>query len=325
MFWLRLKRVLRWGFVSFWRNGFVSLSSVLVMFVTLFVIGSLIFSNALLNDSLQEIREKVDVNVYFNLDAPEDSILDLRSSLERLPEVAFVEYVSREQALQNFRDRHQNDELILQALDELADNPLGAILNIKAKEPSQYEGIANFLQSDSALSVGEESIIDKINYFQNKEAIEKIDDIINSSQKSNLSITIFLVLVSIIVTFNTIRLAIYTAKEEISVMKLVGASNMRVRAPFVIEGVIYGVASGIIVMILFYPITFWLGPIFYPFSFFSNVAIGGSLGGLNLFDYYVDNFASIFSLIMVSGAVIGAISSFLAVRKYLKPQKNEKK
>jgi len=145
MFWTNVKRVVKSGFVSFWRNGFVSLASVLVMTVTLFVIGSVIFLLATLDSSLSDLKSKVDVNVYLNINASEEEALELKQSLEDLVEVKSVVYVSREQALENFKIRHENDASTLEALQEVSDNPLSAVLNIVAKDPGQYETIANFL------------------------------------------------------------------------------------------------------------------------------------------------------------------------------------
>src|SRR3989338_10512319 len=113
MFWTKIKRVLRWSFASFWRNGFVSLAAVAVMTVTLFIIGSLIFTGTLLRTSINALKDKVDVNVYFVTSAPEEEIFHLKKSLEALPEVVKVEYVSREQALVDFKTRHQDDQLTL--------------------------------------------------------------------------------------------------------------------------------------------------------------------------------------------------------------------
>jgi len=156
----------------------------------------------------------------------------------------------------------QDDQLTLQALDELDENPLGASLSIKAKETSQYEGVATFLQGrKDAIGPDETSIIDKINYFQNKGAIDQLTSIIDSSERSNLAKTIVLVIVSILITFNTIRLAIHNSREEIVVMKLVGASNWYARGPFIIEGVMYGIVSSTLALLLFYPVTLWFGPI----------------------------------------------------------------
>jgi len=286
----------------------VSLSSVLVMIITLFVITSTIFLGAFLNPSLEAIKNKVDINVYFVQTAPEEDILALQRALELLPEVkAPVEYVSREDALADFRLKHQDDQFTLQALDELGENPLGASLNIRAKEPSQYEGIAEFLKSKSALSKDGREIIDKVNYYQNKSAIDTLTRMINSANRLGFITTLFLVFVSVLITFNTIRLAIFMSRDEISVMRLVGASTMYIRGPFVVSGAIYGVVSGFITLVLFFPITMWLGNATEEFFV-----------GLNIFSYYIANFAQIFFVVIFSGAAIGALSSFLAVRKHLK-------
>lgn len=306
--WIKVKRVVRSGFYSFWRNGFVSLSSILVMVTTLFVIGSTIFLGTILSSTLQQIKDKVDVNVYFVTTAPEDEILTIKKNLEQLPEVAPpVVYVSRDQVLADFKNRHQNDEFTLQALDELGTNPLGATLNIKAKDPAQYESIVQFLNNENVLSPDGTSIIDKVNYAQNKDAIDRLTNIINSANSLGFILTIFLVAISILITFNTLRLVIYMSRDEISVMRLVGASTNYIRGPFFVAGAIYGFISGIITLIIFYPVTLWLG------NTTANFFVG-----LNVFDYYTANFGQIFLIIVGSGVAIGAISSFLAVRKYLK-------
>jgi cell division transport system permease protein len=308
MVWIKLKRVIRSGFFSFWRNGFVSLSSILVMVVTLFVIGSTIFSGVILQSTLEQIKDKVDINVYFLTSATENDILAMKTKLEQLPEVVPpVAYVSREDALAAFKVRHQNDQFTLQALEELGDNPLGATLNIRAKDPSQYESIANFLQSKNALSSDGTTIIDKVNYDQNKDAIDRLTNIINSANSLGFILTIFLIIISILITFNTLRLVIYMSRDEISVMRLVGASTGYIRGPFFVAGAIYGFISGILTLLIFYPITLWLGS--KTETFFV---------GLNLFKYYTNNFGQIFLIIVGSGIVIGSISSYLAVRKYLK-------
>jgi cell division transport system permease protein len=304
MFWTTTKRIIKSGFVSFWRNGFVSLSSVLIITVTLFTLGSIVFAGALLQSSLDEVKSKVDVNVYFVPTAEEGDVLALQKKLQSLPEVANVEYVSREKALENFRAKHASDEVTLQALDELGDNPLGAILNIKAKETSQYEGIAKFLDSQA----GEQgTFIDKVNYYQNKAAIDALTRIIDGGTTIALGVTIVLVAISILIIFNTIRLAIYIAREEISVMRLVGASNRFVRGPFIVSGVMYGIVSALITLVLFYPATFWISRV-----------TGTFFGGFSLISYYLQNLIQVVVLILGSGIVLGAVSSYLAVRKYLR-------
>ncbi|MBI2045890.1 MAG: ABC transporter permease [Parcubacteria group bacterium] len=307
MFWINTKRIIKSGFVHFWRNGVVSLASVLVMSVTLFVVGALIFMGALLDTSLQQIKEKVDINIYFITPAQENDILAIKKSLEALPEVTSVEYVSREAALAKFKDRHSGDYLTLQALDALDDNPLGATLNVRAKDTSQYESIARFLESKNALASDGATIVDKVNYYQNKTVIDRLTQIIKGSEQLGFAIALVLILVSIIITFNTIRLTIYISREEISVMKLVGAQNKYVRGPFIIEGMLYGVIASLIAIVLFYPATSWLGGLTEKF-----------FGGMNIFHFYIEHFGQIFLTLLGTGTALGIVASFLAVRKYLR-------
>ncbi len=304
MFTTSVKRIAKSGFFNFWRNGYVSLASVLVMVVTLFVIGSVLLTGVILDYTLQSIKSKVDINVFFVPSANEEDVLSLKRAVENLPEVASVEYQSRELVLAEFKERH--DETTISALEELEENPLGAQLNITAKDPSQYAGVANYLENQN-LSASGEVIIDHVNYNQNREAIEKLSQIITSVDRLGFILAITLIVVSVLITFNTIRLAIFISRDEIGVMRLVGASRSYIRGPFVVTGVMYGLVAGIITLALFYPITFWLGDATKDFFI-----------GLNIFNYYLDNFGEIMLVVLGSGVVIGALSSFLAVRKYLK-------
>ncbi|MDP1624910.1 MAG: permease-like cell division protein FtsX [bacterium] len=304
MLWINTKRILKAGFVSFARNGLVSLSSVLIITVTLFVLGGILFSGALLNSSLEEIKSKVDVNVYFVPVANESDVLALQNRLMALPEVASADYVSSEQALENFRNRHANDAVTLQALDELGTNPLGAIINIKATDPSQYEGIARFLDGENEARPG---FIDRINYYQNKVAIDTLSSMIDGGRKIAFAIALAFIIISMVIAFNTIRLTIYIAREEISVMRLVGASNKYIRGPFVVAGIMYGIVSAFITLILLYPATFWISSV--TGTFFS---------GFSIFAYYLHEFPMIFGLLVGAGVFLGGVSSYLAVRRYLR-------
>lgn len=303
--WLNTKRVARYGLAGFVRNGFVSLAAILIMTITLFVLSALLISSAALTSTLASLTDKVDVTVYFTTEATEAQVTDIQDSIKALPEVATVTYVTREQALADFRTRHQNDQLTMQALDELGDNPLGAALEVRAKQTSQYESIAKYLDTLQEGSLG--VAIDKVNFYQNKTAIDRLTSIIDTSRSLGLAIALILGLASLLITFNTIRLAIYTSRDEIGVMNLVGASHWYVRGPFMIAGVLYGVVAGVLVLFLLYPLTAWLGP--------SSEAF---LGAFNVFTYYTDAFVLMFLTIMGSGVALGALSSYLAVRRYLR-------
>lgn len=306
MVWVNAKRVIKAGFINFWRNGWVSLATILIMVITLSAIGSLIFGKAVLLTVLDQLENKVDITVYFKTDTPESEIVFLEDSLSKLDEVKALDYVSRDEALLAFEERHADNTLIIQSLEELEYNPLGASLNIKAKNPSQYESIARFLENGLSAQVGS-SIIDKINYRQNKMVIDRLTSILNTARNLGTGFSLVLVFVALLVTFNTIRLAIYTSKEEIKIMRLVGASNRYIRSPFMIEGVLYGVVSTVVAVAMFYPLTYWLGPLSERF-----------FGGINIFYYYLANFFQLFVILLTMGVLLGTVSSWIAARRYLR-------
>lgn len=304
--WVGFKRIVRAGFVGFWRNAFVSFASIFVMTVALFVIGTTILVDQVLGASLQNIEEKVDINVYFVTSAAEADMQELQSSLEALPEVAAVTYTSRDEALAQFRERHADDALTIQALEELGDNPLGASLSIRARNTEQYEGIASFLSERQGEEDPQAPIIDRVNFVKNQGAIEKLSAIIGAVERSSIVAMAVLVAAAVLITFNTIRLAIYTTREEISVMRLVGASNTFIRGPFMFQGVIYGLIAGVLTVLILYPIVLWLGPQTERFFEF------------NIFRYFVSDFVYIFGVLVGAGIFLGLISSILAVSRYLR-------
>lgn len=306
MFTTKIKRVIVSGYRNFTRSGFTSVASILVMTITLFVITSLIFIQAGLNSSLNNIKDKVDVTVYFLPDTDESSIKNVEEALEKLPEVKDVAYTSQEEALVEFKEKHSNDYLTLQALDELDENPLGASLNIKAKDPSQYESIAKYFESDAALSKGALTVIDKIDYHQNKVVIDRLTSIINGARKLGFVVSVILVLISILITFNTIRLIIYMSREEINVMKLVGAGGRYIRGPFIVSGILVGTVASVLTTLIFIPVSIWLGNQMTDFI------------GINLYTYYKANFFQLFIIMLGSGAIIGSISSVFAIHRYLR-------
>ncbi|MBC7981566.1 hypothetical protein H7X65_00650 [Candidatus Parcubacteria bacterium] len=303
----KIKRTVKSGAISFWRNGSVSLASVLILTVTLTVITMVLFSGVVLSSTLETIKNKVDIDIYFVKGATEDSILAFANDVKKNADVLDVKYTSRDQAYQNFKERHKDEEATIQALTEIGDNPLPASINVKAKDPNKYDTIVKFLK-DKETAMGSDTIIDKINYTEkNQQAIGSLNRIINASNKLGILVAIFFAIVSILITFNTIRLAIYIFREEVSVMRLVGASETYIRAPFVTVGILYGLVSAIVTTIILLPITHYAG------NWTEKLGTG-----INLFDYYRNNMAMITIALVVAGSLLGAISSFLAIKKYLK-------
>ncbi len=306
MFFVSVKRVIRSGVIGFFRNAFVSFATMLIMMITLFVIGASLFMNAALESTLEQIKNKVDINAYFLPGVSEDKVLEVKSALEQLPEVESITYTSKEDVLKQFKEEHKGDQLTIQALEELDENPFGASLAIRAKDPSQYERIAKFLEEHESAKSGENRILEKVNYNQNKLVIDRLNRFMNAIDTFVLFVSSFLVIASIMIVFNTIRLAIYTNKDEIEVMQLVGASNWFVRGPYVIEGILYGFVSGLIVLFAFYPLAAYFGTVSEQF-----------FGSFNTLTFYINEFGTLFLYIVGSGVLLGAISSFLAVRRYL--------
>lgn len=301
------KRISINGVKNFMRGGSVSFATVLIMTVTLAIIGLLLFLSAVLESTLDGIKDKVDVNVYFVTTAAEGDIVSLQRRLGELPEVERVTYTSREEALAEFRARHIDDELTLQALAELGDNPLGASLSIKAKDPGQYEGIVSYLSNAAPTGADGSAIIDRVNYYQNKLVIDRLSDVIDATETAGAFIVILFALASVVIAFATVRLAIHTARDEIAVMRLVGASNMYIRGPFIVAGIIAGALAGLIMLVLFYPVAYYAGG-----------ALQNWLGGFSLFTYYTSHFALFFALLVGSGVLLGGGASFFAVRRYLR-------
>jgi cell division transport system permease protein len=301
------KRTILAGLRGFYRNRTVSLSSIFILTITLSIVTSFYLLVAVFNYTLEQVKEKVDVRVYFTTDATEQQATDIKAKLLGLSDVKSVTYTSREQALDDFKKKHVGDQLTLQALDELGSNPFGASLSVIAKDTSRYEAIADQLSSGSGLLGDDKGIVDKVNYYQIKDSIDKLNSIIAWTNTVGFWLSIIFVLMSCMIVYNTIRLAIFVYRDEIAVMKLVGASNMFIRGPFIVESLLYAIVATIITTIIFFPATIWVTK---KTVFFFE--------GLNINAFYTAHFFELTLALLAFGSVLTVVSSFLAVRKYLK-------
>lgn len=297
-----LRRIIKTGLNSFWRNRWVSTATISILVITLGLITSLFLISVAAGTILSDLEEKVDISVYFKLETPESDITKVKQELEGLSDVKTVEYVSRDLALEKFQEGHQNNPLVLKSLEELGENPLEASLNIKAKMIDNYEGIAAFLETPRFAG-----LIDTVNYRQNQKVIEKLSEILSMVRSSGLIAILVLGFIAILVTFNTVRLTIYSMREEIGVMRLVGASNWYIRGPFIVEGVVHGLLSSVFTTIIFYPLLMIVSP-----------QISSFLAGIDIRSYFESNFVEIFLLQTLVGVFLGVVSSFIAMRRYLK-------
>ena len=295
-------RIVKYGFQNLWRNHLVSIATILVLFLSVAVFLGLLFFTAIGNQAVMTVQDKIDISVYFKTDAAEDDILGLKDMLENLEEVKLVEYISKDQALEIFKQRHEGNETIVRALAELEENPLSASLNIKAKNPDEYAAIAAYLGQTPL-----QPIIDKVTYSQNQIVIERLAKIINVGKQGGVILTLVLAVIAIIVAFNTILLAIYSNREEINIMKLVGASHAFIRGPYIFVGVFYGFFAAVLTVLLFIPVIYFASPYVSVF-----------IAEMNLWGYFSANFFKIFGACLFFGIGIGVISSLIVIRRYLK-------
>lgn len=284
------------------RNGWLSVASVSVLFFSLLII-SLLFSITLTaNGLIQDVQSKINVSVYFKSDTSEENILAAKKDLESFQEVTEVEYITKEQALEEFKRENANEETVLKALEEIGDNPLLSYLVVKTQNPDQYEGIATYInQADFKDDVS------RVNYDKNKEKIDQFNQLIGQVKKIGVVLGSIFALVAILITFNTIRLTIYSQKQEIEIMRLVGASNVFIRLPFVFEGIIYGVVSSV----------FSMGFLFAVMKFGGTYIAGDGFAG-KMVEFYLAYFWQLLGIQLALGIFLGVVSSFIAMRKYLR-------
>ncbi len=280
--------------MSFGATGVMALA--LILFLGLLTI------QFLTSQVVATLQDKIDISAYFKSVATEDQVLKIKSDVSALPEVDTVIYVSREQALTDFKARHAQDQLIQDSLSQLDSNPLAASLNIKTRDSSQYASIAKFLE-DGPLS----AVIDKISFYENRGVIERIESISGGVKSWGLGATLVLALIAVLVTFNTVRLTIYNQKQEIEIMRLVGASNWHIRGPYLTEGGLYGLFASVIALAVFYPVIYLVSD-----------KVSSFVPTVNLFSYFFTGLPQIVLMVAGLGIVLGMVSSSIAIRKHLK-------
>jgi len=298
----KLKRTFKEGLDNFYRNGWLSFATVSVLAISLYIISVTMILGVASTIVRQNVQAKINVSVYFNPDVEDVKIQEIRSKLTVLDGIKSVDFVSKEQALEQFKKIGNNNPSIAQALDEIGENPLLSALVIKAKSPEQYERIVKDINGSSFATD-----ISRIDYEENKAAISRLNTIIKLVEQVGMTLGIVFIFIGVLITFNAIRLTMYSHKQEFEIMRLVGASNIYIRMPFVFEGVFYGASSAVSVMIALFITSNFLVPI-----------TRGSIAGGSILDFYLGHFFIIFFLLLISGIALGTISAVIAIRRYLK-------
>ncbi len=280
----------------------ISVATLFVILLALMVFEGLIIFNTIANQAFNTIQDKIDISVYFKTTTSEDDILNIQNQLQSLSEVKSVQYISQDQALTIFESEHQGDQTITQAIQQLGTNPLEASLNIKANDPSKYSDIASYLENPSL-----SGMVDKVSYQQNQVVIDRLAKIVNIGREAGLGLTAIFAILAILVAFNTILLAIYSNREEIEVMRLVGASNSFIRGPFIVEGIIYGTVAAVLSVAIGTPLVYFISPYIAVF-----------IPGMDLMGYFTSSIFKIFGYELLFGIAIGVVSGVVAIRRYLR-------
>jgi cell division transport system permease protein len=302
-------RVIKTGFVNFWRNIWLSAAATMVMTITLVIFSVLALLFGVTKYSVGAIQDRVDVSVYFKTGVPESLINQFRQEFQQNPKVREVTYISADQALQTFKAKHADDPLVLDSLAELAENPLPATVQIKAHMLEDYPEIAGQIQDGSF-----KDQISKVNFEDNRLLIERLSKALRFIVVGGLALVIIFSVIAILVIFNTITLTIYNRREEVEIMRLVGATNGYIRGPFVIEGLLYSlvataITGGLLLGLIAkfkQQIVFYLGD--------GAVLVSDQLA---FGSWYLQWYVILGALLLVA-LILSIVSSMLAIRRYLR-------
>ena len=303
MFLITLYRIIKFAFQNFARNVWLSLVTITIIVLTLFSINLLLFLNVLGNEAISQAHNKINIKLYFNSDVTAEEVGAVENWLIGKEEVAEVKFVDRDEGLGKFVQEEEGDSVIKESLEILEGNPLGHSLLVQAVDINEYPEIINLIDNSEYKNLFKDKYLLDYEMF-----IGKISSMSEQARKISLGISIVFSLIVIMVVLNTIRIAIYTHGEEIGIMKLVGAPNWFIRAPFLVEGLLYAWIATIIITVIMFPV---LG--------FAQPYIGKFFGGsFSLAAYYASNLGSIVFWQLAGASLVNIFASSIAIGKYLR-------
>lgn len=296
-------RMVKSGFSSFVRNGWLSVASITVMVLTLLTLSIFFILNIVLNTGIKTIQDKIDISVYFKDNVAQSLVIEIQNELANMSEVRSIKYTSKEDAVAKFKEQNKGNAALLESINDPSFS-LPSSLEVKVYDTSSLDKITAVLEG-----VKYKSSVEKISYKENKQIIDKLFRATNLTKQIGVIITIAFTLVSLIIIFNTVRIAIFARMEEIEIMKLVGATPWFIKGPFLIEGMFYGIISTIISMVVLSSVLYFAAP-----------AIASYIGdvGDNISNFLRDNIVQVLLIQLGVGITIGVFSSWLAIRKHLK-------
>ena len=300
---LSFYRIIKFSLQDIVRNGWLSIVTITILFLSLFSINTLATAQYISDGAVTAIKEKIDISLYLKADSPETEIMLLKNELSQNPRIKEVVYISRAAALEDFRKKYENNQEVLAALKEIGKNPLSPALIIS---PASLEESALLINE---LKVFDSPIIESRDFSDNSVILGKIENITKRINDVGLFIIIIFALTSIMVVYNAIRVTIYTHRQEIEIMRLVGASNFFIYMPYVVSSLMYAIFSVLLIIAAFFPLLTLLQP--YLELFFTGYSV-------NLLSYYLDNFLVIFGYQFLVVLFINIFASLIAVRRYSK-------
>ncbi|MFA6105154.1 MAG: permease-like cell division protein FtsX [Patescibacteria group bacterium] len=298
-----LYRIAKFALQDIGRNFGLSFMTVFILVLMLLSVNTLWSLDIITKQALQLVRDQVTISFYLAPTVTEQQVKELKSYVATFPEVTSLKLVSKEEVLKTFQDRHRLSPEVLEALDELGGNPFGPTITIRTKEPGDYRKIID------ALSVPEyEPIIENKSFDGNESALDRIQLITSRIERVGLGLSLLFAVIAFFIIFNTIRAAIQSQKVEISIKRLVGANNLFIRGPYLLEAAIYALVSTAITIVIVFTSLHWLDQ--YISIVFAN--------GFSLTNYYQSNMLYLFGIQALAVLVLTNLSSGLAMRRQLK-------
>ena len=301
-------RVIKYGTKSFVRNTWLSVAAIAIMVITLVILAATFIATNVMGETISKVEAQVDMSIYIKQGATSEQVENIANRMRKLSTVTGVTYTSPEDANNAsikalIEENHITDEDYIKSLYE-APNKIPWTINVKLKNLDDTSELENFVNNDDSMK----DMLDARppSYSSShRETIDRIASIMNRVQVIGLAAAGIFALVAILVVFNTIRMAIFNRKEEIYMMKLVGASRGFIAGPFVVEASLYGIVSAAVAYGIIYIAMYFLGTRM-------DTTFGSTYALLQQYWYFI------VAALLVIGILIGVISALLATRKYLK-------
>ncbi len=297
-------RVTKFAFQNFWRNFWLSVITISMLVMTLMTVNILLVLNVVTQQAIELVEDKVEVSVYFQEYVEQETVDQAVSYLRGLSQVRDVETITAEEAYDQFVARHANDEEIMASLQELGENPFGPTLVVKAHDAADFEIILDALENPQF----RDDIRDK-DFSDYEQIVERIRSTTDRIQAFGVALSVIFLLIAILIVFNTVRIGIFIHREEIGIMRLVGASNWFIKAPFYLEMILMSSIALAITLIMLFPALAALEPQF-------GVYFGTQSAGL--MEYFTQHGLVIFGLEFMGLVLVSIFSTILAMRRFLR-------